>query len=155
MQRYFYSHLEDWVSDLYIKNQIYTAKELSVENLANVFNVEVIPNEEVSVCRNSYGERIIFLNINQNPEEINADFFHELGHLLRHEGHTEYLYEDYTRYLEWDAQRFAYVAALPWHILKHYNLNDRKIVNKISSEFCLPINFTVTRLFQIKRRMEP
>ncbi|MCP8970532.1 ImmA/IrrE family metallo-endopeptidase [Ectobacillus ponti] len=78
-------------------------------------------------------------------------FFHELCHILRHEGLQGAMPPLFREWQEWDAVNFARCAAIPRHML-HYIRLDGDAVAHASEVFQVPPRLCEERLQQILNR---
>lgn len=88
-------------------------------------------------------------------EEIQREqFFHELCHIIFHGGHQSNMYDAYRQLLEWEADIFLLYAALPFHIIKNYDLSCENVLYTLSTDFCVTEKLCEKRLLQIKYQMQ-
>lgn len=85
-------------------------------------------------------------------KEQREQFFHELCHILRHVGHQSMLPEAFRELQEWDANNFTMYAALPYYLVKQYDLNNEYIIQDLSYDFKVTEELCVKRLQNIKRK---
>lgn len=98
----------------------------------------------------------IFLNENQSRQKVLQDFAHELGHILRHEGHQQAMFEQFRIYQEWQAKQFAYHFCIPTFLLNELELPQLRCeaVWVIAKTFNVELTFAAERLekwFQNRR----
>ncbi|MFC7321066.1 ImmA/IrrE family metallo-endopeptidase [Halobacillus campisalis] len=126
--QYTITALEDWVSNWYIKHTI-----------------------ESRYARFGRYEEIV-INSTKDPLIQREQFFHEFCHALRHVGKQTMMPEAFRELQERDARNFTLYAALPYHMIKEYNLKDPEIIGRLSLDFKVAPELYVERLDQIQRR---
>ncbi|WP_371809544.1 ImmA/IrrE family metallo-endopeptidase [Halobacillus sp. Marseille-Q1614] len=94
----------------------------------------------------------IVINSTKDPLIQREQFFHEFCHALRHVGKQTMMPEAFRELQERDARNFTLYAALPYHMIKKYNLQDPEIIERLSQDFKVSPSLCVERLDQIQRR---
>lgn len=149
------THLEDFVEQLYIQNDITTPKDITVDTLSKSLNVVV---EHVRIKSVSYqmkdGKLVILLDERKTTQKQRNDFLHELGHLLRHEGNQILLPKLLVQSQEEDAEQFVLYALMPFFMMQRLELSpDRKqAVQQLATVFTVGTELASKRYDQIIRR---
>lgn len=153
------SELELWISNHYINNGIATPSELTIKNVAGVFNIQVNyytgpPFAEWEETTNGYS--FIFLNDRKHRFDQKNDFFHELCHPLRHVGKQEELPELFQRLQEMQATQFQLIAAMPHYLLQQVSVGVYwdNYIHTLSERFEQPLEFVEQRMRQVLARIE-
>ena len=126
LTNYVPSQLEVFISTLYKKLGITNPEDIKVDRIAKRLGIHL----EISHHRNySYIDneiKIINLNGNLNELEKKKVFFHELAHLLFHQGNQIKLPNDFRDYQENQANNFIMYALIPYHMLDINSINSYK-----------------------------
>mgnify|MGYP005750450739 CR=1 FL=1 len=152
---YYYSPtpLEKWVSKLYWKLNISTPADLDVEVIARHFRIYIHRKEIDTFAYENGNFRSITLDQRLPFENQREQFYHELCHLLRHCGWQAGMMPEAFRELqEWEAKRFVPFAAIPFHMLRNFDLvNDPDVIQQLSEKFKITPQLCIQRLEHIKR----
>ncbi|MDQ0158787.1 ImmA/IrrE family metallo-endopeptidase [Alkalibacillus salilacus] len=146
--------LEDFVRNIYLRHKIMTPQDLNIDRIGRIFYIHthrkpMLPRFDVIVRY-----RGIIID-SREPESIQREqFFHELCHILRHAGHQTLMPNAFRELQENDAQAFTMYAALPYHMIKHYDFNDPFIVGILAESFCIRKSLVFDRLEQIYRNQK-
>ncbi|UPW82367.1 ImmA/IrrE family metallo-endopeptidase [Lysinibacillus sp. Ag94] len=139
-----YTHLEDYIRELYTEIGVTKPKHLDPRIIAPRlgFIVIYLPCESVSY------DNIIYIDSRLSEEEQWQEFCHELGHVLSHSGNqtkTHYLFREYQ---EWKANNFAFQACVPTFMLNNINLpkNKKEAIITICILFKVDYEFAKKRL---------
>ncbi|MCE3203505.1 ImmA/IrrE family metallo-endopeptidase [Paenibacillus sonchi] len=158
INHYIRTHLEDFVEQLYLKHEIFTPAEITISNISRQMNIVVeyttAKHFKGVSFRAPSGRFIILLDKNRSRQEQRVDFFHELGHLLRHAGNQLVMPDSFLQYQEADTEQFALYALMPFSMLKQLELSsDRKqAIQQIATAFTVGIELASKRFDQILRR---
>ncbi|GEK30293.1 hypothetical protein KZO01_06020 [Kurthia zopfii] len=139
------NYLEDSIRNLYSRLNIVTPTELTVENIADQLNIEIMYWDEPSQAFSNDDVIFIFLNRSLVQSE---EFCHELGHVLLHAGDQMYMDPLFVEYQEIKANNFALHAAVPTTMLMELNLpsNYFEAVSVIQDTFSVSPEFACRRL---------
>ena len=148
------TRMEKWITDEYVKSNIYTPEDINIERLAHIYNVTVwkFPMEaRYDIFDN---KKYIVIDSRSSFKEQREQFFHELCHVLFHVGHQSEMNESFRELLEWEADSFVMYAALPYFMLKQCNLSSEYLVHDLSIKFGVTAELCQRRLEQIKNRIQ-
>ncbi|MNM70408.1 hypothetical protein D3C81_820360 [compost metagenome] len=153
LSMYFLSPLEQLIQEIYLSNHLLNHWDLTIDNLATVFNVEVAYSKLPTFSDNE--QRVIFLCHNDEPSKQRRGFFHELGHVIRHSGDQRIMPELFQQMQEADAERFSLYASMPFFMLKKLSLppSEEHASGRISDIFQVSPIFAQQRLRQIQERI--
>ncbi|RDY69143.1 ImmA/IrrE family metallo-endopeptidase [Halobacillus trueperi] len=98
--------------------------------------------------------REIVLNTKLTPPLQREQFFHEICHAIRHDGKQTMMPEAFRELQERDAWHFTLYAALPYHMIKRYDLDDPELLDRWAFDFKVSNELCEERLGQIKRRSD-
>lgn len=139
-----YTHLEDYIRELYTGIGVTKPKHLDPRIIAPKlgFIVIYLPCDSVSY------DNVIYIDSRIPEEEQWQEFCHELGHIISHSGNqtkTHYLFREYQ---EWKANNFAFQACVPTFMLNQIKLpaNEERAINKIQMIFKVDYDFAKKRL---------
>ncbi|WP_179134077.1 ImmA/IrrE family metallo-endopeptidase [Halobacillus massiliensis] len=144
--------LEDWVSSWYKLHNFWLPNDLIPKEIAmkcNIF-VHYKPLDSYYIRFGRYRE--IVLNSKLGSHQQREEFFHELCHAIRHVGKQSMMPEAFRELQERDAKHFTLYAALPYHMIKRYDIEDPDIIERWSHDFKVSEELCEERLYQIKRR---
>lgn len=137
-----YTHLEDFVIDIYCLYKLERISTYSLQKLADILEVDLVMNSP----KNHIVQDVIFIESGSNEEEREA-FSHELGHYFRHAGKQKKSSISFRNLTEWQADQFAYHFCIPTFFLFEDNLPFcREEATKIIMK-----NYGVTFAFASKR----
>lgn len=138
-----YTHLEDFILNLYRSIGISTPTQINMFTIARRLNVELTYDEKPIFC---FGNEIILKPTNEVQEWL--DFGHELAHVLLHSGNQIGMYPLYREYQEWRADLFALHFCIPTFMLEKIKLPYRRseAIELIVNEFNVSTRFAETRL---------
>jgi hypothetical protein len=147
------THLEDWINYLYRVLGIYTPDEIRPIEICRPLHIH-LAYKEIPSCSVEFGRfKCITLDKRKLYEYQREDFFHELCHLLRHSGDQTMMPKAFLELQESQAETFTTYAALPYFMVREYDLYDRNIVNNLADDFCVTEHLVIKRLTQIKNRL--
>ncbi|MDQ0299688.1 Zn-dependent peptidase ImmA (M78 family) [Salibacterium salarium] len=147
-----HTHREDYVLRLYDRLDIYHPKQIIEKNIARRLHIFLKYHDDGSTYKETGKFRAIILQRGLSPEEHRIQFFHELGHVLRHHGNRLFLPEGFADFLEWDSKLFELYASLPYHMLKNYDWDALDIIEQLSEDFVVPEDFVERRLRQLYKQ---
>lgn len=141
------------VMNLYKSKGINCISQLTIENIANIFNIHVEYSDFPSKCYYEDDFAVIYLNKQQPLPYIRRDFFHELSHCLFHYGDQRRMNKDFRNWQEVQAKRYAIYTSMPRHIFEPLMLQHRSI--KLLTElFELPESMIRERIEMFKRERQ-
>lgn len=129
-----YTHIEDYINELYKILSISTPEQIEIENIAS----------ELGICL-SYGgtsftyKNDIVIQRSTNQREWQT-FGHEVCHYLRHCGYQLNMNKLFIDLQEYQANNFAYHFCIPTFMLDklyNYNANDIALLFNVEFEFAL------------------
>ncbi|AWG44183.1 hypothetical protein BEH_11550 [Priestia filamentosa] len=147
--QYVPTHLEEWISKEYIKRQILTPEDLTIDNIAECFHLDVIIRDGRVYSVEIDGEFVIFLRDEENPQRQKEKFFHELCHILIHSGRQTNMPLLLRELQENQAENFVKYASLPYHMLSYIKEDD---VYYTSELFNISVNICRDRMFSVQAR---
>ncbi|WP_337193751.1 ImmA/IrrE family metallo-endopeptidase [Halobacillus litoralis] len=146
------THLEDWVSNWYIRRGFISPEQLKAVKIAKKMDIYVHrkPKSSSYLIHGRY--KGITLDAREDKLVQKEQFYHELGHILRHVGIQSMMPEAFRELQERDARHFTLYAALPFHMVSKYDLSDDQIIERWVSDFKITPELCETRLECIKAR---
>lgn len=144
--------LEDWVIAFYKRIGIKKPADLQIDVIAERCNVILLSKETESYYIMNDYMRIVIVDSRLPFEQQRESFFHELCHILRHEGMQGIMPPLFRDWQEWDAVNFTKYAAIPLHMLQYIRL-DRDPIVEMSRLFKVTPELCQKRLEQIHNRM--
>lgn len=153
LSNYFKTPLEQSIEDVYLENKLFDSWDLTIDNLAAIFNVEVTTTKFQTFSDNE--QRIIFLSSNDIPDKQRRSFFHELGHIVRHSGDQRSMPDLFQQMQEADAEQFSLYASIPFFMLEKLSFpkSGEHAAGYIGSIFHIPPAYAMRRLRQIRERI--
>lgn len=149
---YTYTHLEDFIQNIYLKLNIQEPQQLNLHTIADSLNVGIHSlraSSQVLLFEDKY---YIFLDVRLTPLKQFEEFGHELGHVLLHAASQQYMNPDYRLYQEWKANLFALHFCVPTFMLQQlpkYQLD----AYEISELFGVTVPFASKRLVLYHRKL--
>lgn len=145
---------ETKISELMIDKGILTTDDLSIENLSDKFNIDVIYGPKRSHCIHEDDEyALIFIDSRLSLYEQRCKFFHEFAHVISHPGNQKNLPEDFSKLQEEQANCLSLYVAMPRHIfipaVKKY-----QSINTLEELFQLPEEYIVRRFMSIRNQIK-
>ncbi|SFM43975.1 ImmA/IrrE family metallo-endopeptidase [Salibacterium qingdaonense] len=142
------TELEQWIQHEYEERGITSLDDLSIENLGCQFNVDVMYSSQGSKSFTDEMYGLIMLQHNQPLPKQRLDFFHELGHVLKHVGDQRTMPIMFREYLENKAYQFALYASMPRYIMEPHLTKDISVIAEL---FRMPVHIVESRVEQLKR----
>ncbi|WP_240458774.1 MULTISPECIES: ImmA/IrrE family metallo-endopeptidase [Virgibacillus] len=140
-----YTHLEDYIYELYTSIGIEIPANLDKQIIAKKLGVEII-YEEDKLFR--FDNEISLIRSDMRQEWM--DFGHEIGHYLRHCGCQLNMHRLFIDLQEWQANNFAYHFCVPTFMLgKLYNYTIYDVMQLFNVDY----DFAYTRLEMHKNKM--
>ncbi|WP_181350522.1 ImmA/IrrE family metallo-endopeptidase [Thalassobacillus sp. CUG 92003] len=146
--------LEDWVSNWYIKRKFQYPLDLKLRKIAMQYEIFIHYKPMESRYTRFGRYREIVLNSTLNKTIQREQFFHELCHAVRHVGKQTMMPDAFRELQERDARHFTLYAALPYHMVKSYNLDDPDLLERWSQDFKVTEELCKERFTQICRRLQ-
>lgn len=145
-----YSHLEDYIYDLYKSVGITSPAELDMLLIAKKIGVEIVYRENAF----RFDNEIILVRGTKREEWI--QFGHEVCHFLRHSGNQLNMHLLFMKLQEWQAETFMYHFCAPTFMLRELDLpSDRnKAIWEIQKAFNVSYDFAETRLEKFMQQKE-
>ncbi|RAS75209.1 ImmA/IrrE family metallo-endopeptidase [Priestia endophytica] len=143
------SHMEEQISREYIKRGIIHPEDLTVSNIISRFELEIFHHSYVSFRIEENGCHFIFMNTKLPMMEFKKVFFHELCHVIRHEGEQDHMPYPFKELQEWEADNFVKYAMIPYHMI---HLTKDRPLPYIAELFDAPIDLCEERLIALAGR---
>jgi Zn-dependent peptidase ImmA (M78 family) len=147
------THLEDWITDFYRRLNIKYPQDIKMSKICRDLRVFLILQDLPSYTMIYGNLKRIHIDSRNTKEEQREHFYHELCHVLLHVGRQDMMPQAFLELQEAQATTFTMYAALPYFMLKEYDLHDRDIIYILSEDFCVTEKLVVKRLIQIKNRI--
>ncbi|MFP7414326.1 ImmA/IrrE family metallo-endopeptidase [Priestia filamentosa] len=147
--QYVPTHLEEWISNEYIKRNIITPKDLTIEHIADCFQVDLVIRSGKVFSANVEGQLVIFLRNEDDLQKQKEKFFHELCHALIHSGRQTNMPLLLRELQENQAENFVKYASLPYHMLSYIKEDD---VYYTSELFDISIKVCRDRMLSLQGR---
>ncbi|MED0672682.1 ImmA/IrrE family metallo-endopeptidase [Aneurinibacillus aneurinilyticus] len=144
---------EQWIEQLYKQNGILTSRDLSIQNLTKVFSIFLFPTHGPTKGSEQDGIRIILVTKGLDKFQFKQRFFHELCHILRHEGNEFMMPKTWREFLEMDAKRFTNLAMMPFFMLKELEVHEWHPVH-LATIFDVSYEYACDRLNYIQNRIQ-
>ena len=133
--------------------QLKSAYDIDIERIAYKYGI-YIHRKPIPARYDVFGwYKAIVIDSRVSIQEQQEQFFHELCHILRHEGHQSMMPAAFRELQEWDANRFTMYAALPYFMLKAYDFENPYIILDLSHDFNVTEDLCRKRMDQIKRNI--
>lgn len=139
-----YSHLEDYIINLYEYLSINEPNQLNCADIAHKLGINLLYSN-YSLRYDNY----IVIKQSTNQKEW-QDFGHEVGHYLRHVGNHLNIFSMFRDFQEWQAECFAYHFCVPTFMLENMkSLTVYEIVNQFNVDY----KFALRRLEMYQNKM--
>lgn len=137
-----YSHLEDFIYNLYKSIGITNPSDLNMPLIAKELGVEITYKENAF----RFDNEIILVRGTKREEWM--EFGHEICHFLRHSGNQLNMHRLFVRLQEWQAESFMYHFCVPTFMLRTLDLprDRRKAIWEIQKAFSVSYEFAEIRL---------
>lgn len=150
------TQLEQLITELYLTNGpgIHYPEQLqSFDLLSRSFDIEVVIYRGRPFTDKI--ARVVFLNEKHGHFLNRMSFFHEAGHIVRHEGDQRKMPKLFKDAQEAEAEAFALYAAIPFYLLCQLDLPPQRgeAIEYIARIFQVPLKFAEKRIDQIQRRI--
>lgn len=142
--RFCYSHLEDYINNLYLNIGITRPEQLDMKLIAARLNFKILYVPFKSMCTGS----LICIDARLPKEQQWQQFGHELCHALWHSGNQLGIPPTFREYQEWKANDFAYHLCVPTFMIDAISLpsSHKEATLLISSTFNVEYDFAFKRL---------
>lgn len=147
----FVSLLEEKIINLYRLHGINTINDLSIHNLADIFNIKIQYYHLNSRCISDDHCAMILLKENQSIEMERADFFHEIAHFFAHVGDQRELKKEFIRLQESQAHYISLYASMPRYIFEPI-LKETASLRELVELFQLPETMIKERIRIIRHQ---
>ncbi|WP_337982618.1 ImmA/IrrE family metallo-endopeptidase [Lysinibacillus sp. C5.1] len=142
---FIYTHLEDYIRELYTSIDVTTPKHLNPGLIASRlgFTLYFLPYDSTNTGN------VIFIDSRLSEERQWQDFGHELCHATVHSGNQAKSIQLFREYQEWKANSFALQACVPTFMLNKLKLpsNEEKAIITIQAFFHVEYDFAKKRLY--------
>jgi Zn-dependent peptidase ImmA (M78 family) len=151
MKNYKPTTLEKTISDFFVQNDIIYPPHLNPLLISRALGIEYDQFLSPAYSGVEHGIPFIVTDLRCTYEKQREQFFHELGHVLRHDGDQDNrMPQSFREYQEWDAQLFTVYAMIPYHMLD-FSLNYT--AKGLLERFEVPAHIARKRFNQIRRRI--
>lgn len=137
-----YTHLEDYIHNLYHSIGITDPSQLDMFTIATRLKVEIAYRKKIF----AFGNEVVLSRTDSVQEWM--DFGHELCHVLRHRGLQLNMDPLYVELQEWKADNFMYHFCVPTFMLEKLKLprTRNETIGLIAKVFNVSHNFAAVRL---------
>lgn len=125
--------------------------QINEEKIAYELEINLTYSNKRSYSYQYNDYKAINIYSNLSVRERRERFFHELAHLLRHQGWQLELPKSFIEWQELDSLRFTSYATLPHFMLLKYDLDFPFIVNNLINDFHASKEICTKRINQIKK----
>lgn len=148
--KYFPTALELWVVNMFKRIGIYTPHDLEEKAIADFLRIFLYYKSLPTTSYENGHFRSITID-QRLPLDVQREaFYHELCHILRHSGwQTGLMPITFKEFQEWDAINFTRYAAIPFHMLRHFDLMDPDIIPLLADAFKVTPELCQERLNKI------
>lgn len=150
-QSYPYTHLEDFIFNLYSNIGVFHPRQLNPELISSRLGLTIgyLPMNSL------HEENIIVLDSRLSETKQWQDFGHELCHVINHGGNQLKTPPLFKVYKEWKANSFAEHACVPTFMLDKIKLQDTesKAIYMIQKTFNVDYDFAKKRFEQYLRNI--
>ncbi|QTD40640.1 ImmA/IrrE family metallo-endopeptidase [Sporosarcina sp. Te-1] len=152
---YQYSHLEDYIHDLYQSMNISVSTQINKYLIAERLDIHLYLIDGASEAVHFDNKYYIFINRHANTKQKWQDFGHELCHVLRHEGHQRFMCPAFRELQEWQADNFMYHFCIPTFMLTEVLLpqDQYDAVCLIADTFNVEYGFAEERLKRYQAKL--
>ncbi|MBU8905560.1 ImmA/IrrE family metallo-endopeptidase [Desertibacillus haloalkaliphilus] len=140
--------LEEWIMTRYKKIGIFSPENLTEEYISRAYRIHFKRSLEAhSIQLGSL--KLITVKASLDHQQQREQFYHELCHILRHEGQQLVMSKAFRELQERDAWHFTRYAAIPYHMLFDLDLHDPDIIEIMSDRFKVTPKLCHERLTKI------
>lgn len=141
---------EKQITQMFMNKGILTINDLTIDNLCEVFNLDIIYHSKRCNCFSEDGFALIYLDDRLSYYEQRFKFFHEFSHVLFHSGKQKELPKEFNKLQEDQAYWSALYASMPRHIFEPMVIQHQS-VQALGELFELPEKMIIERIESIKR----
>lgn len=143
---------EKQVTELLKSKGIITVQDLHLDNICEVFKIDVTYHRGRSFCIHEDEENyaLIFIDKRLPYFEQRFTFFHEFAHFLYHSGDQKKLSKEMVTLQEQQAHWIALYSSMPRHIFEPMAIRHQS-VEKLQELFELPKQYIIERFNSIRR----
>lgn len=146
------SALEDWVTTFYQRLQIFKPSDLDEKRICGALHIHLLYRPVNSFSMQQGRFKSITINSELSQEKQREEFYHELCHILRHVGKQYMMPKAFRELQENDANNFMRYAAIPFHMLSHFSLQDPWLISTLAYHFKVTPTLCEQRMKRIKDR---
>lgn len=150
---YYPTLLEQWVSKFYFRFDIFSPEDIDERKICRALGIYLIYKESPCMSYEHGRFKSITIDTRLSKEIQRERFYHELCHILRHAGRQMMMPAAFRELQESDASNFARYGAIPYHMLKFFDLKDSEIVFIMSNRLKISEELCKERLEKIKNNM--
>lgn len=147
--------LDKWVSRLFRVMGIGKPEEIRESEIAKKLNIILTYSKMPCYSKVEGNFKLININIDLDKTIRRERFYHELCHVLRHEGSQLNMPKSFRDLQEWDAGHFTRYAAIPFHMLGEVDWKSPTLVSDMASTFKVSEEICEYRVEHIRRNMKP
>ncbi|TRM13208.1 ImmA/IrrE family metallo-endopeptidase [Lentibacillus cibarius] len=141
---YIYTHLEDYIQNLYKYLRINRPNQLTIDSIAKKLNLNIYYGK----FSFRFGKDLI---IQESTKQREWQLFgHEVGHYLRHCGNHLAMNRLFIDLQEWQANHFAYHFCVPTFMLQN---TDNLSIYTIMNLFNVECDFATRRLEMYQNKL--
>lgn len=144
---YIYSHLEDYIQDLYKRVRITNPHQLNKYVIGDRLNIGVYPVRGNSESLYFANRHYIYIDRDLTSRQRWQDFGHELCHVLWHVGYQGRMHEPFRELQEWQADNFMFHFCVPTFMLQRIRLPP----DKQTAAYVIAETFNVEPAFAAER----
>ncbi|MFW9331811.1 ImmA/IrrE family metallo-endopeptidase [Paenibacillus polymyxa] len=143
------------ICDLYQTLNINHPHEIDIDLISALWGADIVYYDGRA---KSYWEdlgSVIFLNKDDPPEKQRVVFFHELCHIVKHEGHQDVLPGLFVELQETQAYHFMLFASMPYYLLPDpLEMIWSEYIGLLAEEFHVSLEVAAARAEQIIARLD-
>jgi Zn-dependent peptidase ImmA (M78 family) len=144
------------VSKYYKSIGIYTPDQINEKSIARNLRIYLTYTDKRSYSAQNGNFKLINIHSHLEIRKQREVFFHELCHILRHEGYQYRVMPKAFRDLqEWDAAHFTRYAAIPFHMLSYANWKSPTLIKDMAETFQVSEEICQYRVDHINRNKLP
>ncbi|TRM08778.1 ImmA/IrrE family metallo-endopeptidase [Lentibacillus cibarius] len=147
--------VEKWISRFYYKIGIVNPEDIDERTITKHLGIHLTYKEKRSFSAEDGQFKLINIDSRLSGQEQREHFYHELCHVLRHYGSQLLMPKAFIELQEFDAKRFTRYAAIPFDMLKLFDLKSPYIVQNMAYRFNISEKICKERLDGIHRNKKP
>ncbi|MFT8928476.1 MAG: ImmA/IrrE family metallo-endopeptidase [Sporolactobacillus sp.] len=141
---------EEWVSNTLMNAGIIKPIDLIPERVAEAFGIIYERRPGISGSMVIDDCPMILTDGRLDEPYQRKQFFHETGHILRHEGDQTVMPKSMREYQEWDAELFAMYASIPFHMI---DFTQPYSIRSFMAEFTVTEELATKRIDDIRQKI--